>query len=83
MGAVAEALKPQLKSSCHGQGEPWLGLPSRMGAALSCSDSELALSPEGRHPACLTVTKSDSLITNLVLFFYYWDWLLLGFQVTF
>lgn len=54
-----------------------------MGTTLSCSDSELALSPEARPPAFATITKSDSPVTGLVLLFHYRDWLPLGFQVAF
>lgn len=51
------------------------------GGSLSCSNSELGLSPEYSPPALATVTKPDIPIAILVLLFPDWDLLPPGFQV--
>lgn len=77
VGAVSQPLEPQLKSSCHGPG--WAMDKQWDGACLSCSNSELVLSPEDSPPALATVTKPDIPIAILVLF-PDWDFCLLAFR---
>lgn len=81
VGAVAQPLEPQLKSSCYSPGWAMAKHSQWDGGSLSCSNSELGLSPEYSPPALATVTKPDIPIAILVLLFPDWDLLPPGFQV--
>lgn len=80
LGAVAHPLEPQLKSSCHRPGWAMAKHSQWDRGCLSCSSSELALSPEDSPPAPTTVTKLDIPIAILVLLFPDWDSCLLAFR---